>query len=323
MKKVLKLIIHILLILIILWAIIFITDYIRCTKMKKMPIFVISSETADDGGSGTYYGLGYKIEVKTNISAENGLELESIEMYIFNKFVTGTYAKINSLPINETNYTFRAIVTDCTSTTSLLVTPIEEKDEKMLGDLVRIYLKDNNDMVYMKGTELLISCTGDIMETYPVQINVTDIQTEETYKKNIESLPKDYTLEQAIQDNCVVLIHTKKIYNKDELDRFNQNVKNNIPDFMRVVSFTIEGDMLITDIKYYFENTFNVCFDWTRDEYSGIEDRTYKYCEYSEYKEEKTEDGIYYFVDNAIDGGLGKMYIAGYENDVEIINKGE
>lgn len=139
--------------------------------------------------------------------------------------------------------------------------------------------------------------------------------------KAIESLPEDYTLDQAVEDNCVVLTNNEKIYNKDELDRFIQNVNNNIPDFMRVVCFTVEGDMIITDIKFNNENNFKVCFDYTRDEYSSPEDRIYRYGKYTEFGEEKTEDGIYYYLDKPEDENLHKVYIAGYENDTEIINK--
>ena len=39
-------------------------DYFRISKAEK-PIFTIPV-TQDDGGSGTYYGLGYKIELKGN-----------------------------------------------------------------------------------------------------------------------------------------------------------------------------------------------------------------------------------------------------------------
>lgn len=240
-------------------------------------------------------------------------------IYMYNKFTTQNETKVEP-PTDNKTYSFRATVTDC-NLKVLFVKPIEEKDEKILGDKVMISLKDNNDMLYMKGTELLISYTGDIMDTYPTQINVTNIETEMEYKKNIESLPEDYTLEQAVEDNCVVLTNNEKIYNKDELDRFIQNVNNNIPDFIRVVCFTVEGDMIITDIKFNNENNFKVCFDYTRDEYSSPEDRIYRYGKYTEFGEEKTEDGIYYYLDKPEDENLHKVYIAGYENDTEIINK--
>lgn len=94
MNKNIKIVISIILILIIIWGVIFFADFFRCVNFK-MPIFVISDETADDGGSGIYYGLGYKVIVEKNISAEYGVLLEKIEMYIGNKFITGAIAQLN------------------------------------------------------------------------------------------------------------------------------------------------------------------------------------------------------------------------------------
>ena len=69
MNKKLKILVIILLVLLISWGIIFGIDYFRVANFK-MPIFVISNGvTADDGGSGTYYGIGYRVEVEKNVSA--------------------------------------------------------------------------------------------------------------------------------------------------------------------------------------------------------------------------------------------------------------
>ena len=91
MNKKIKVILIIVLSLILLWGVIFAIDYIRCSNFK-MPIFVIPGETADDGGSGIYYGLGYSVDVKKNISADYGEQIESVEMFIFDKFVGGAIA---------------------------------------------------------------------------------------------------------------------------------------------------------------------------------------------------------------------------------------
>lgn len=93
MNKILKRLITVLVVFVIVWALIFLVDYSRCANLK-MPIFVIAGETADDGGSGTYYGIGYEVKVKKHISAEYGEQLEKIEMYILGKFVTGAIANI-------------------------------------------------------------------------------------------------------------------------------------------------------------------------------------------------------------------------------------
>lgn len=105
MSKSIKVIIGIVVTLIILWGIIFAIDYSRCANLK-MPIFVMPEDVADDGGSGTYYGLGYKVEVEKYISSEYGLQLAKVEMYIFDKFIIGAIAQINphfSGEKNETN----------------------------------------------------------------------------------------------------------------------------------------------------------------------------------------------------------------------------
>lgn len=88
MNKTLKIIIGIILIILILWGIIFFIDYNRCSNLK-MPIFVRGKDTADDGGSGTYYGIGYRVEVEKHLSAEYGVQLISTEMYVGDKCIAG------------------------------------------------------------------------------------------------------------------------------------------------------------------------------------------------------------------------------------------
>ena len=97
MNKGLKVFIGVIIAIIVIWGVVFCVDYVRCANFK-MPIFVVAGETADDGGSGTYYGLGYRVEVKKNLSAEYGVQLERIEMYMFNKFITGAIAEVTEFP---------------------------------------------------------------------------------------------------------------------------------------------------------------------------------------------------------------------------------
>lgn len=58
-----KIVISIIVLLIVLWTVILFIDYSRCSHLKE-PIFVVPTITADDGGSGTYYGLWYKVKIK-------------------------------------------------------------------------------------------------------------------------------------------------------------------------------------------------------------------------------------------------------------------
>lgn len=102
MTKGLKVFIGVIIAIIVIWGIVFCIDYVRCANLK-MPIFVVAGATADDGGSGTYYGLGYKVEVKKNLSAEYGVQLEKVEMYMFNKFITGAIAEVQKDTVTITD----------------------------------------------------------------------------------------------------------------------------------------------------------------------------------------------------------------------------
>ena len=331
MNKKVKIILGIVITLLIIWGVIFIIDYNRCANLKE-PIFVIKGEILRDGGSYNSYGLGYNVKVKKTTSVEYGIQLEKVEMYIFGKCIAGAIAdqnnneiEINNEAMNDNsdkNYSFRAIVVN-SSEKAIEVKPIEEKDIKLLSDRVSIGLGENNDMIYFKGAELLITYTGEIMDSYPTQIKVVNIQTETDYKAKIEELPKDYSLIQAIRDNCVISIHGSKVYNTDELDRFLENVKNNVPDFVRCINYTDEGDMIITDVNFEGSESFRICLDSTRDEYSSEKDRTYKYGKFTKYKIDESEERIAIYMEGPVEGSIGEPYIIGYDKNAEIINNYE
>ena len=69
----------------------------------------------------------------------------------------------------------------------------------------------------------------------------------------LSELPQDYSLEQAIDDGCVVITYNK-IYGKDKLDKFIENTGKNSQerkeDKIRIVQFTVEGDLIIKDLEY-------------------------------------------------------------------------
>ncbi len=64
----------------VLGGIMFGVDYYRCAQLKK-PLFAMAVDTADDGGSGTYQGLGYTVEIDGELTAEYGYVVHEVEMY--------------------------------------------------------------------------------------------------------------------------------------------------------------------------------------------------------------------------------------------------
>lgn len=71
-NKIMKILRITLAVLLIIWGTMFLTDFIT-TKLNTKPIFCIGHNTYDDGGSGEYYGLGYKVNVWCYLSVEEGL----------------------------------------------------------------------------------------------------------------------------------------------------------------------------------------------------------------------------------------------------------
>ena len=67
-------------ILVAAWLAMFATDYYRCATLQKPEFVIPLGATADDGGSGTYIGLGYTVELEMSIDIDGGLGVESVEM---------------------------------------------------------------------------------------------------------------------------------------------------------------------------------------------------------------------------------------------------
>ena len=72
--------------LLLIYGCIFTTDYVRVSSFRE-PVFAFATVTADDGGSGVYQGLGYKVKTEKRIDAEYGEVLVSVEMIVFGKTV--------------------------------------------------------------------------------------------------------------------------------------------------------------------------------------------------------------------------------------------
>lgn len=89
-RKTKKRIAVVLAVLAVLWGAMFATDYVRCASLKE-PLFVTAKGvTADDGGSGTYQGLGYTVEVEKCLDAEYGVCVQSVEMRMFGRVIAAS-----------------------------------------------------------------------------------------------------------------------------------------------------------------------------------------------------------------------------------------
>lgn len=187
MNKKLKVLLIIVLSLILLWGVVFAIDYFRCSNLK-MPIFVIPGETADDGGSGTYYGLGYSVDVEKNISAEYGEQIESVEMFIFDKFVGGAIACSDNELTNTEGITTALTLEDEITNDTIWCGTFQLIWNDLKNDLAK------QDIVFTPQLEVVENLNKETFTT-------KDISDEYYYKKvGTPSLALKEEIEKAIKD---------------------------------------------------------------------------------------------------------------------------
>lgn len=104
------------------------------------------------------------------------------------------------------------------------------------------------DMNNIKNNKPVIFSTWG--KKYSPQIEKTPSNTTNV---ELENLPKEYSLEQAIKDECFIITNSK-IYNKNKLDEFIQNTgvnsQNRKEDKIKIVEYTREGDPIITELSF-------------------------------------------------------------------------
>ena len=179
-----KIVLIVIVILLILWIVIFAVDYSRCSSFKE-PIFVVAGNTADDGGSGTYYGLGYKVNMEKTVSAEYGPTLLKVEMYMFDTLIVGAVADVSDDNIDteyekveEGQYEFVATIIKA-SDNYIIVEPEKDSRERKSSDKISMSITRPTSGVndfYVVGNKVKITYDGNIMESYPAQINAIKIE---------------------------------------------------------------------------------------------------------------------------------------------------
>ncbi len=97
------------------------------------------------------------------------------------------------------------------------------------------------------------------------------IKNDEKYVK-LENIELDYDLAKMVEDKCYILGNSNTVYHIEELDNFIKNVENDIPDEIRIVQYTVEGQPILTNLEYT-KDKFILKIDNRRDGYATTEDR--------------------------------------------------
>lgn len=166
---------------------------------------------------------------------------------------------------------------------------------------IGVYIKvlNNTNETTSSGidTETEISTISAV--DYSDRQDLNEFYTEFGYT-DIRNLGADYDTQSAINDNCFVKEASGNV-NENLLYIFIGNVEENVSASIRIIDYTIEGDMIITDIKYDANlDKVKVVIDTTRDEYMNSTDATISYVEYDKVEMYEYGDSDYLVIHNGV-----------------------
>lgn len=124
------------------------------------------------------------------------------------------------------------------------------------------YVINSSDRDAQTGTSILVS--NDLYRD-TINIEKTVPEMKMTSYTNIRELQKDYSVEDAKKDNCLVIdMKNHANYNLNNLEDFIEKVKNKENAEIRIYNYMGNDQIYIYDITYSNENKFFVCEDRTR-----------------------------------------------------------
>lgn len=94
----------------------------------------------------------------------------------------------------------------------IIVEPNEDEEIRKSSDQVIISLVENNDIIYKSGTNVKITYSGFIMETYPAKIDAINIEI-----KSVDNFEIFFTKSQESSEKDIILT-------KQEMEDYNYNI---------------------------------------------------------------------------------------------------
>ena len=265
-------------------------------KIKKLLTTTISIVLVLLGSSGLVYGLTTAYEyfmqktAVSNYSYDYKEDMEYMNRFYYKKITNFSdylkYKEKMSNLIEMTEEDFKdnfllIIISTSPYMPGIYVSNIETDDNIL-------YVEIDRDNERERQKEILsVKISNELDREYINVDRMKKIPKSDDYVP-LEELPKDYSKEQAILDNCVVIYNSEVISNnKLRIEEFVENTNNNKEDFIRIVRVQdkIDYSMSIFDIQYT-ENEYRVYVDQTRcndKEIQGYIYNTYSKIELSSY----------------------------------------
>lgn len=141
------------------------------------------------------------------------------------------------------------------------INKILDKYQKIACDNTTYYYNEEKDYTISK--YIIKKKWLNEIYIYYAEGNTCDIDTS---MMKIELIPDGYTIDEAVEAGYFVA-KDGVYYNKESYDTFSNDINNGNDGVLRIVTFTQDGDMIITDL-HYENKKFKVVRDATRDRYS-------------------------------------------------------
>lgn len=163
------------------------------------------------------------------------------------------------------------------------------------GDYIITFRDENNELhSFCIGPKYFPVSLGQGLFGFEEEYREKYSESKETESKKyieLENTPLDYNFSQMVEDKCYIVTNSNKVYHIEELDKFMENVKNKVPDEIRILQYTIEGQPILTNLEY-INNKFIMKVDNRRDGYASDENRKITTEEYDEEKYELVKGNI-------------------------------
>lgn len=182
-------------------------------------------------------------------------------------------------------------------------------------------------ILMVMSTLLFVSCTGDYAEinikkkeikALEEQLSTQESGERKTTENDVKEalkVPLKYNADAAIKNGDIVNLHGE-ITNIDRFKAFIKNIDSGKTDLIRITSYTVEGDPIIT-VVYYDGNKIECYEDNTRDAFGGEKGIRHSSGKeiIAEKEEVKYDDGEKYEITN--------YKLIGSENQVWLLSTSE
>lgn len=152
------------------------------------------------------------VDNQSNFEGEYGYQYgleNTIEVCINDKWCIFEAKEENSVE----QYSFYGVVKEANQS-SIIVEPNEGEEIRKSADKISIHLGADSDVLYEVGTNVKITYTGYIMETYPAQVNAVNIELKSAEEFEIRFYDKQPQNNEKIH----------KVLDKSETNKYDYNI---------------------------------------------------------------------------------------------------